>query len=214
MLFISWGYKHVSRPMGTLRHTCPACETERDCSVEARYSVRHFCQVFRWITGKSFRLCCQACQRIEFINANRFKYKLPRSPYPFFDRFGWVVAAVAIVALIGSALAAENLDNKHSADLLRSPRVNDIFEVDLAQIMKDSPAPVMISTMRVTKIIDLDTVEVEIARRYSDGRQLIMEDVDTGRAKEQSYYGDGRATFTVSALEDLQRRGAILKVDR
>ncbi len=212
-MIIAWGSKSVTKGLGKSPHYCETCNQERDFTTVLTYQVSHFCYAIRWATGKSYRMYCDTCRRVELLKAAVVEASLKKSPVPFIDRFGWAVSFALLGALFTFAFVADAADNRRDVERLASPQVGDIYVVDLAAITEHPQATFMYSALKVTQV-NADEVEVSLPQRYATKISMIRDDVGNGTAKAADYYTDKHIVLTRADLRKLQMAGNLYDVDR
>ena len=192
---------------------CTTCGGERPFSVYLDYTVRHLYYVLRIITGKTYTLACATCGQGDTIDAKQVESTLTKSPIGWFDRFGWTVGVGVILAgIVGIAL----LDRQNSAenvDFAGSPRVGDLYVMDLAKGVANPERPQMYTLGRLTQVAD-GQMTVELARVYFDQERGVRDDISSRKYQNAGYFADDIVTMPVATIGMMQRDGALIDIER
>ncbi|MCW3847050.1 Lar family restriction alleviation protein [Sphingomonas sp. LB-2] len=214
MFFISWGSRGGWAEVGPagLRH-CAYCDKDSYFTRMVAYTVRHIYWIFRWVTGKTPYLVCGNCGAEHADDAADEAHKDVTKAIPAWDRRGWLVGLGGIGALVATGSIAAAADRQSDTVSLAAPHVGDIYEADLARLMTHPDAPVMYSTLRVTKV-EGAMVELEFGRTYYNDWRGVDRDVNAGEANSEAYYGPEREKVPVSALQKMFEDGTLHDVRR
>ena len=214
MFFISWGSRGGWAEVGPagLRH-CAYCDKDSYFTRMVAYTVRHIYWIFRWVTGRTPYLVCGNCGAEHADEEAHEAHKEVTKAIPAFDRRGWLVGLGGIGALVATGSIAAASDHANDKVTLAAPHVGDIYEADLAKIMSRPDAPVMYSTLRVTKV-EGSQVELEFGRKYYDDWRGVDRDVNAGEAGTEAYYGPEREKVSVSTLQTMFEDGTLHDVRR
>ncbi|MFL5030652.1 MAG: hypothetical protein ACJ8E1_12330 [Xanthobacteraceae bacterium] len=214
MFFISWGSRVIQRLFGAPeQHHCEICKEDRQFRNMVTYKVFHLWWIFRWVVEKTYGRVCETCGNGPRLAKAQFEVKGAPSPIPVIDRMGWSFGVGGIAALGVMGFVAVSADDKADAAALLHPAVGDVYEVNLAKLEKHPEASEMYSTLLVTRVSG-DAVEARLPKAYSTAYRGMSDSVSDGRAKRSDFYEDMTATFTLADLQEMQKNGVILNVDR
>ena len=214
MFFISWGSATKFFNLGAAgQFWCRTCEKDRNFITMLRYRVHHILWLFRWITGKTYSQICEVCSHGHELDKAEVEASLEKSPIPVIDRLGWAVGAGAVAILGAGAAVADSNHKVEETQFLAKPHVGDIYEVDIAKLLKNPEKPVMLSAMRVTSVQD-GRVEMQMPKGFYDDLRGVQKDVSNGKAASEDYYTSERESFTTAGLKKMQDDKVILDVIR
>jgi hypothetical protein len=214
MFFISWGSKGAIADVGTagILH-CNRCEHDAPFSKMIAYRIRHIYWLFRWITDKTPYLLCGNCGAEHLADHESFDSQEVRAAIPFWDRRGWTVGLGAIGSVFALGSIAAAADSAADRGYVQAPHVGDIYETDIAQLLKNPEAPSMLSAMRVTGVKG-DAVEMEVATTYYTDWRGVDRDINNGKAASHDYYATDRLVLPVASLKRMHDDGVVHDIRR
>lgn len=214
MFFIIWGSKGAAAHIGSagVMH-CGRCDKDSYFSKMVVYRVRHIYWIFRWITDRVAFLECGNCGAQHHADHDMIDPQEARAAIPFWDRRGWTVGLGGIASLfaLGSIAAATNTATNKT--YVQAPHVGDVYEADMAQMVKNPEAPVMLSALRVTNIRG-GVVEVQLAKSYYGDVRGLDRDLNEGKGADPDYYSDTKLAIPVADLSKLYGEGVVKDVRR
>ena len=214
MFFISWGSRGALAEIGPAGvHHCTRCGHDAHFTQMLLYRIRHVWWIFRWVTNKVAFLQCSNCGSEYMADLSDFDPQAVRTAISFWDRRGWTigVGAIASVFALGSIAAAA--DSAADKGYVQAPHVGDIYETDMARMMKNPEAPTMLSALRVTKV-EGGKVEVELGKLYYADTRGLDRDVNTGKTANEDYYSGDRMSIPIAELSRLYADGVVQDVRR
>jgi hypothetical protein len=214
MFFVSWGSKGAIADVGPAgeRH-CPRCDKDAPFSKMVAYRVRHVYWLFRWVTDRTPYVMCGNCGS-EFVTDEA---DIPRqessAAIPFWDKRGWTVGVGAIASMIGLGTIAAAANTAQNASYVQAPRVGDIYETDMAKMVKTPEAPAMLTALRVTGVKN-GMVELEMANTYYTDWRGVDRDIDRGKTDREDYYARERLAIPAAALKKMYDEGVVHDIRR
>ncbi len=200
---------------------CEVCKENRTFRYLLTYKVRHIWYLIRWATSKNYYRTCQVCNN-NFnsvapvaSSAGVDGGSKPKSPIPFFDRWGWAIGLGVVAALLMSIIIAGNAENSADAKLIARPQVGDRYVVQIekfaGETTSDSPSSTNYGIVRVAAVDD-KSVTLDLPRMiWSKSSKLIGE--IRNEAKMDGYY-DGQMVKSPAELVALDKQGVIENAER
>jgi len=214
MFFISWGSRgEVAALAEGETLNCSRCEVDTHWTTFVEYRVRHVYWLFRWVTDRMLYRSCGNCGGVEPLDDRAVPSERVRAAIPALDRRGWAIGAGILASLFGLGTVAAAQHEGTVQAYLQAPRAGDVYEVDLARLMPEPPAPVMYSAMRVTAVTP-EAVEVEVAELFYDRLRGVQRDVNEGRLARPGYFAPERMRLARARLDGMAASGAIADVVR
>jgi hypothetical protein len=198
---------------------CQVCKERRSFRRLISYKMRHIWFLIRWSTSVRRYVVCDVCNNAFDIDepvgalAGIESGDKPKNPIPIFDRWGWAFAFAGIAFLIILAVISSNAEDKADANLLESPQVGDLYQVDLDKFLgeKQASSALNYGVVRVSGVsgekVQIDLPVIAYNRRSGASKDM------TSRARESGYYNESVET-SVAKLRELNASGAIIDVDR
>lgn len=140
-----WGSRSETKDLGIVdNRRCDSCEKERPFRVILQYKWSHLYWIFGQVSEKRYSMICESCQKGWDLNTDQVEAKLVTNPIPVSRRLGWVVPALAFLALLLWFISEAVTSSLHR-QTGRSP------EVDATQVVPNlRPA----TTAQVRRSID------------------------------------------------------------
>ncbi len=213
-MFISWGSHGALAQVGEseVMH-CTGCGQDSYWSTMVSYTVRHVYWLFRWTSDRNYYRMCGNCLGTEHLDERQIPAPAVKAAIPFMDRRGWTIGAGIIASIFGLGSIAAAQDASENSAFVQAPRVGDIYEADIAQIVEKPEKPRMYSAMRVVDVRP-EGVEVEIADLYYEDLRGVDRDLREGLAARPGYFRDDHIVFPAAALRQMQADGVIIDVER
>jgi hypothetical protein len=209
-----WGSKGEVADLGVqATHNCPTCERDRPFKLALQYKVHHIWYLFKWVTQKQYMLVCDVCQRGAKLEAKEVEPKLARHPVPFLSRYGWTfLAALVVVVIAFSSLEGHQRDTR-TAELLGAPRVNDLYVVNVAKLLKDPDSSFMYGVMRVRSVRGGE-IEFDVPGVTYNKASGATKDISRGKVASPDYFAPKTLVLPVAEVQALRADGAIYLVER
>lgn len=213
-MFISWGSSGKVASLGDagVRH-CTSCDKDAYFSKMLVYRVRHVYWLFRWVTDRSPYVVCGNCGSQYATDDSDIPPHEASAAIPFVDRRGWTIGAGAIASLVGLGAIASAANTANNTAYVQAPKVGDIYEADMARLVKTPEKPEMLTAMRITAIKD-GVAQVEVANLYYTDWRGVDRDIDSGKASSESYYAPDRLAIPVAALKKMYEDGVVHDIRR
>jgi hypothetical protein len=212
-MFIAWGARSDVVHVDHLEPShCARCGTDQPRNLYLTYRVRHLWYLFRWVSSRLYTSECSGCGQAQEVPRAEAQQGRP-DPVGFMNRFGWAIGLGAILVIGVIAVVADQRNKAGDLELLAAPRVGDLYEVDMARIETPPEAPVMYSMMRVQSVTR-DGVIVQASTLYYNQLRGVQRDLDSGRARQNDYYGADAGPMSRARLMQLQANGTLIDVIR
>ena len=192
---------------------CRVCGGQRPFSVYLNYTVRHLYYLLRIVTGKTYTLACATCGEGQPVPASEIEPTLAKSPISWFDRFGWMIGVGLVLAAIVGIVLIDRQNSADNASYVITPRVGDLYVMDLAQGVTNPERPQMFTLGRVTRV-EGGNVSIELGRRYYDQERGVRDDISQRNYANGSYFGTDVGTVPVAELRAMQTDGALIDIER
>jgi hypothetical protein len=213
MFFISWGSRGKVVDGGPAGHLhCAFCDQDSYFRLVIAYTVRHIYWIFRWVTDRHAYTTCGNCGGAHGADLSDYPREAKQA-IPKWDRFGWAAGLGGIGAIIATGSIAAAADHAADQTYIAAPHTGDIYEIDLAQLMKQPEAPQMYTTARVVKI-EGQQVEVELAKGYYKEWRGVDKDLNDGTAATAEYYSADHLAIPIPDIAKMQASGVIHDVRR
>ncbi|MDB5706242.1 MAG: hypothetical protein JWN66_3358 [Sphingomonas bacterium] len=214
MFFISWGSKGAFAHVGSagILH-CNRCDHDAPFAKMIAYRIRHIYWIFRWITDRTPYLSCGNCGAEHLADHDAYDAQEVRAAIPFWDRRGWTVGLGAIGSVFALGSIAAAADSAADSGYVQAPHVGDVYETNIAQLLKNPEAPMMLSAMRVTGVKG-EAVELQVANTYYTDWRGVDRDLDNGKAAAPDYYAQDRLVIPVANLKRMRDEGVIHDIRR
>lgn len=177
------------------------------------YRVHHIYWLFRWVTHRTPYLLCDNCGAEYLTDESDISRKEATAAIPFWDKRGWTIGAGAIASMIGLGTLANATDAANNTNYVQAPKVGDIYETDMARMVKTPERPEMMTAMRVTGIRN-GVVELEVANTYYTDWRGVDRDIDAGKTDSETYYAPERLAMPVAALKKMYDDGVVHDIRR
>ena len=200
---------------------CDVCKEQRSFTNFASYKVRHIWYVIRWATGLQYHRRCATCHNLYDIPAPVQTDSLsgeavkPKSPVPFFDRWGWAIAMGAIALFIGFAIIASNQDKAEEKLLVAAPQAGDLYQIAVDRFLPETESQSVGSDYGVVRVdrVEGDNVTLSLPRIVYSRAKGARRDISNGKARADSYY-EGTVQMPLAMLKKHHDDGAISDVVR
>jgi hypothetical protein len=214
MFFVSWGSKGAVANVGDggVRH-CARCDKDAYFAKMIAYRVRHVYWLFRWVTDRTPYVQCGNCGSEYVTDESDVSSQEATAAIPFWDKRGWTIGAGAIASLVGLGTLAGATTAANNRAYVQTPHVGDIYEADMARMVKSPERPEMMTAMRVTAIKN-GVVELEVANEYYTDSRGVDRDIREGKADNESYYAHDRLAVPMTALRKMYDEGVVQDVHR
>ncbi|MFC4293050.1 hypothetical protein ACFOWX_11555 [Sphingorhabdus arenilitoris] len=200
---------------------CDVCKEQRSFTHFASYKMRHIWFVIRWATGLQYHRRCATCHNLydmpapvqtDGLSGEAVKSK---SPVPFFDRWGWAIAAGAIVLFIASAVVTGNREKAEEKLLIAAPKAGDIYQVAVDRFIPEAESQSLGSDYGVVRVerVDGDRVTLSLPRTVYNRAKGARQDISSGQARSDTYY-EGTIEMPLATLKARHDDGAISNVVR
>jgi hypothetical protein len=113
---------------------CPICDSAQAHDLVVTYRYWHFWYLISFVVTRTYSFVCRRCGNGVVAQPVEYRDKLDKDPIPFLRRRGWTIPVFALVPLIAFGMYASSEDSKKVAALLETPRVGDVYSVDLAHV--------------------------------------------------------------------------------
>jgi hypothetical protein len=214
LFFISWGSRIYRRIFGEPEvHHCDICREQRTFRKMVIYKVYHIWWIIRWVAQKDFARVCTVCNNGVRIDESTLDIKGKKSPIPFMDRMGWAASLGGLAVLASMGVAASAMQSRNEDAWVSQPAVNDIYEVNLAKLLKKPDASEMYSALEVVRVSD-GTVDLRLPKNYYTAEKGVSDAVSNGQARSADFYTDKVMTIQIASLVKMRADGTILTVDR
>lgn len=213
-MFISWG-KHGAVAQvgsGSADH-CYHCEQDSNFSTMVAYQVNHVWWIFRWVTNRIFYKTCGTCFTQTHADEDAYPAKEVKAAIPLWDRRGWILGAGLIATIVIVGVVGDRASSAENKRLVHTPRAGDIYEVNIANLLKNPEAPIMISAMRVVAIKP-GIVAIQAADKSYSSVRGVQKDIDTGAIGQPEYFAKDILAVPIADLEKWQADGTLVDVIR
>ena len=200
---------------------CAVCRENRSFTNFASYTMRHIWYLVRWSTNVKYHRRCSTCHNMfdmdaptkaDLVSGGAVK---PKSPVPFFDRWGWAIALAAFALLIGLAVIAGNQDKAEEAQLVAAPRPGDLYQVAIDRFLPDTDSQSLGSDYGVVRVerVNGDMVTVALPRVVYNRAKGARKAISGGDARSDSYY-EGTIDMPLATIKARHDDGSIDDVVR
>jgi hypothetical protein len=200
---------------------CEVCKESRAFRYLLTYKVSHIWYLIRWATSKNYYRTCQVCnnnfnsEAPVAASAGVDDGSKPKSPIPFFDRWGWAIGLGVVAALITPVVIAGNAEDAADTKLLANPQVGDRYAVEIEKFTgetdSENPYSTNYGVVRVSAVDDKG-VTLDLPRMVWSKSSKLFGEIDN-EARADGYY-DGQIVKSRAELAALDKQGVIDNVER
>ncbi|MFO1219411.1 MAG: hypothetical protein U1E89_13670 [Burkholderiaceae bacterium] len=153
------------------------------------------------------------CHRGTKLDAKEVEASLKTHPIPWLSRYGWtfLIALIIGVGALGS-IDGERRQSQMS-ELLRTPRPNDLYVVNMAKLLKEPEASFMYGVMRVKSVQGTQVVFDMPNVSYNKAKGA-TKDIQSGKVSGSDYFAPKPLLLTTIDVQSLKNDGAIHSVEQ
>lgn len=200
---------------------CPVCKEQQPYTSFLSYKVSHIWYLVRWSTQQQYHRRCANCHNLFDVDAPVAVDALsgasskPRSPIPFFDRWGWALGMGLLVVLIVSVMIGEKRSNAHEDQLLAAPQAGDLYVVKVERFLSDAVSQSAGSDYGVFRLMEVSEGNAILAapKVVYSGRTGATNAVRDGLADNEAYY-EGYVIKPLADMRTLHDSDVIVEVKR
>lgn len=209
-----WGSKGGVADLGpqASRH-CPVCEKERNFRLMLQYKVSHVWYVFKWVSEKQYAIVCEVCHRGERLVARVVEAQLGKPKIPTTSRRAWMVVAATIACLVVLGSLGASRQAERTNGFLASPRINDIYVINVSPLQKAPQSLAMYGLLRVRKV-DGDRLEFDTPAVVYEQVTRATRDLRDGKLADPGYFVAAPLVLSRGELKALRRSGTLYSIER
>lgn len=134
-MLVVWGSGNGRSVMGQLpEQECSVCGDTATRTAFVDFKYWHVWYIFSFLVGKTYHQACDSCGTVAEYDKFEAKRDFPRDNIPFIKRYGWLVCAAIVLAVVLFASINSWRNHRAVGALVLEPRVKDLYLAEMNKI--------------------------------------------------------------------------------